>query len=590
MSDTDFMDFMKDKVSPYYADFTNVLFDTANTAVMELKNSGSKLSTTSPVLDYLFTSLNKDNEMYMDIDENLPIQGPIRKFTQILRPTGLAAFDRNEELTVHLNNTIATMVVYRGIYEDGFRVPADKLFNMNQLKKTDCNLYLVLAPYPESVSPPKLSIPKCNRSTSVRSRLHTLNCQDNCKLRYVKSESRDVIDCSYTASFWLVDVNHRSDHLYNMVTQQCIFAGPRHMYAKQARELAYIKIGRVDKLVTLDTKIPKYKCSGRDVYELKPFLFNPDPEWTPKKYYIPSASEDVGGSVVLDPAKLLRSGTKPGYDSDRDDDSDDSSVKGGGSSGLSRKRRKTSSSTATSKRFRFTGSGVSGHRPSPSASSLSAGGLISSISGGIGGAGTSSRFIPPSAFVSSSAAGAGGVYSGSYGASGGTGYSYGSGPVPSSRSVFSGFGERLADITTSSGSDSAGSGSSASKTSKNTPVVVKESPVTQKHYGIITTSEFTPASATMVSGGVSNEGRNHLQRRNELLNDIVERYNYNLEANNARLKTNIADRNDELRREMKSMSDATLLELVAKINRRLKNWTKLAMTFKETWLPYRRSI
>jgi len=64
---------------------------------MELKNSGSKLSTTSPMLNYLFTSLNKDNEMYMDIDENLPIQGPIRKFTQILRPTGLAAFDRNEE-------------------------------------------------------------------------------------------------------------------------------------------------------------------------------------------------------------------------------------------------------------------------------------------------------------------------------------------------------------------------------------------------------------------------------------------------------------------------------------------------------------
>jgi len=31
MSDTALLDFMKDKVSPYYADFTNVLFDTANT-------------------------------------------------------------------------------------------------------------------------------------------------------------------------------------------------------------------------------------------------------------------------------------------------------------------------------------------------------------------------------------------------------------------------------------------------------------------------------------------------------------------------------------------------------------------------------
>lgn len=316
VSKTEFFQWMNEKAgcSYKYSDMTLVPVEIVND-ILQRMNEVDTYHPDSPIADFIFNVLTNDKDAYISTPGamDIPVNSAVGQLMKCMSPVCISAIDRSDMEIVAGNNTIHTAAIYRGKvleYENvPIRIRSSRLLGNKYLKTGDCELYLCVAPAPDSYAPnSRSSALSCGikgrsgkQLLAKRAMLisESIDRNSECKPRIITAEGdtpREIYAYPLCIMYHLVPIGDTVESVHKRIIQKGKENGPRHVTVPQYREFATRHIASV---FQIPQGAREYSCSNYIMTELPSYDFNPTSGWEWGCYVLPPKITSTCSSGML---------------------------------------------------------------------------------------------------------------------------------------------------------------------------------------------------------------------------------------------------------------------------------------------------
>lgn len=244
---------------------------TAEDVLHKLHMKDEKDVKLSPLGRILHNCLTAD-KTYINKEVNLLQNGPIKQFTRLLYPFCL--INNNDK-----NNTEQLMHNYfvgllhgstKNIKDTHLCVPKNQaifIYHTRPIKRTNTNVFLVIAPYRESTIDPIIN--KLNEKSTLYEETITVVEDEDCK----------TYSQAYSGTFVFTDENATSIWVMQNTIERCFYYTPAFpLSLKSYREIAVIKLGHIPSN-TPPPRIIHHNNTNSQYFWFDNFIFKPE-KWS----------------------------------------------------------------------------------------------------------------------------------------------------------------------------------------------------------------------------------------------------------------------------------------------------------------------
>ena len=266
-------------ISPYNRSSSPILLDTAmvESILLKLKEGGEyPISTTDPYIlgndstipnesertqkrkaydsltpmrKIILDELLNENEILIDCDKSVPLSGPIAKFTKLVRPLTITA--RGDE-NCFVDSIIGSKMM-TGLFggntqnEFSIQIPANRCFFSPPHSNRYQKIFLVIAPYNESVIPVNICQKTSYHNNYMVTGLSSVKFHDSIPCGGIKT----VQHPSYSISYMMVPENWTPKAVMSEVVNRCKHYSHQH-FIHSFWEFAIISLGTFSTLKSAD--------------------------------------------------------------------------------------------------------------------------------------------------------------------------------------------------------------------------------------------------------------------------------------------------------------------------------------------------
>ena len=238
-----------------------------------LKEFQNKYDAVAPFQKLVLDKILEDRDIFIDFTKSLPLSGPVRKFINILTPKAITAINPYHSVTNNIIHSQNVAVLVDGITSEQFPLllPAKRCFYIDDTSNIPKTIYMVIAPYKESIIPSKCSPTNEPKEIFSNVGISTLNFtvgKDNVLQQVVQYPS-------YAISYIIVPSQWTYEAVISEVTKRCNhYTQCSNIDLESYREIAVLSLGFATHSL-LTPSIATETIGTTDMYKITSFIFYP---------------------------------------------------------------------------------------------------------------------------------------------------------------------------------------------------------------------------------------------------------------------------------------------------------------------------
>lgn len=240
----------------------------------------NKYDAVAPFNEIILKNVLTEKDIFIDFSKSIPLSGPVSKLINILKPKAVAATDRYHCVINHALNDRTVSVLVDGLTTNDFplQIPARRCFFAPNYSNVLQTLYMVIAPYSESIIPENSSKEYNSIQMFTEVGLSTLN------FNVGGTNQKEIVQYpSYAISYMIVPRNWSEEAVALEVIKRCShYTQSANLNLETCREIAVLQLGEVTYSLHPSTMISK-NIDNTDMLTLQGFYFSPG-QWYHRTY------------------------------------------------------------------------------------------------------------------------------------------------------------------------------------------------------------------------------------------------------------------------------------------------------------------